>query len=33
MWGEMSGINFFIDDSSLDSDGSISMHLCDYKQS
>ena len=33
MWGETLDINYLIDDSSLDSEEAISMHLSDYKRS
>ena len=31
MWGETLDVHLFINESSLDSDGVISMHLCDSK--
>ena len=33
MWGETSGFNLFINDYSSDSDGAMSMQLCDSKRS
>ena len=33
MWGEMLDVNSFIDDSSFDSDGAISIQLCYSKRS
>ena len=33
MWSDTSDVNAFIENYYLDSDGAISMQLCDYKRS